>query len=136
MHRIRLIGPWEYEWLGDAAVNAPSGQVRMPRDWRELFGDAYGTARFVRRFGRPTNLDENERVRLVFDGIGGAAVVQLNGVELGRVNLANRRAAFDITRRLHARNELAVTLTVDTPLVDAGLWGVVALDIDSPDDGD
>lgn len=133
MHRIRLVGPWEFQWLTGDAVPTPRGRVRMPRRWGDLFGTACGTARFVRRFGQPSGLEPDERVRLVFEGIGGSARIELNGRELGRVKPPGRSAAFDVTGQLRPRNELRVTVTVDATSADAGLWGVVAILIDTPE---
>src|SRR5579871_370288 len=103
-HRMHLKGPWEYEVQMDspspasqpkpalspkAAVEplkvSATGTIRMPSTWEAAFGDYRGAIRFQRRFQKPTNLDPEERVFVVFDGIGGTARVTLNDQELGEI---------------------------------------------------
>ena len=147
VHRIHLKGPWEVEWLGPAesppAAATSSGiaaanrenRARMPAAWQSLFGDAAGIARFRRRFNRPTNLDADERVFLVFDGLAGRASLSLNGDALGSVEAAACPAEFDVTPRLAARNTLTVEVVFDPahhPGRPGGLWAPVALEIRRP----
>ena len=73
VHRIRLRGPWNYEWLGDSKQEPQNGRVSLPKEWRDLLGDVEGCVRFQRTFHCPTNLSEASRVDLVFEGIGGKA---------------------------------------------------------------
>jgi hypothetical protein len=142
-HRMHLKGPWRYEWIPDAhsassnsAFNcddAPSvsGEVRLPADWRTLFGDRGGTICFLRRFGRPTNLEPHEQVFLVFDRIEGTARIFLNGQPLGTIAGA-QQAAFDATALLVPNNELAVEVTfhpASNPEQCGGLCEPVALEV-------
>jgi hypothetical protein len=83
-HRIRLRGPWRTE-PGTNGV------------------------RCVRRFGYPGRIDDYERVWIVFEHVGGSADVTLNGTNLGR-NEQGGSFAFDVTRLLTARNELALEI--------------------------
>lgn len=152
VHRIHLKGPWEYEYPPRAALQKtvaggvqnnlaekstaspeplPPGRVIMPADWHSLFGQSAGTALFRRRFHCPTHLDENERVEIVFDGVGGRGGVWLNGTELGRLVSADRPQRFDITPLLKPFNELAVQLHYDGAGDDrpGGLYAPVALEI-------
>src|SRR5262245_17267846 len=104
-HRIRLKGPWEYQWVAsdDASPIESStavGRVKMPSDWQSTFGDRAGTVRFRRRFHRPTNLEPHERVSIAFDGIGGSGQVWLNGTTLGTFAAEAHSLAFDITALL------------------------------------
>jgi hypothetical protein len=152
VHRIQLKGPWEFEWLaaderspsaGPARSSGPEDElgarhlagehrVHMPATWQSLFGDAAGRARFRRRFNRPTNLDADERVFLVFDGISGAAEISLNGHGLGAVTGAAFSAEFEATPLLEPANVLLVELVfnpADHPEQPGGLWAPVALEI-------
>ncbi|HUG94317.1 MAG TPA: hypothetical protein VML55_26035 [Planctomycetaceae bacterium] len=138
VHRIHLKGPWEIEWLGpeqpaDERAAGPR-RVHMPAPWEALFGDAAGTARFRRRFNRPTNLDPQERVFIVFDGIGGQANVSLNARCVGTVAEAAPAAEFDVTAVLESRNVLIVDVAfnpAERPQQPGGLWAAVALEIRS-----
>lgn len=135
-HRIHLKGPWQYEWLGAGDAHLPfprSGRVTMPADWQSLFGERSGTARFTRRFHRPTNLEPHERVLLAFDGVGGAARIALNGRSLGVIDAPARSARFVVTEFLSLNNELAVELRFDPDRCGqpGGLWGPVAIEIAS-----
>lgn len=145
-HRMHLRGPWQFEWLSarpgavdaDLAQESPStsasGRVKMPATWQSLFGRVSGRARFRRRFHRPTNLDANERVWIVFDGIGGSGHVLINGERLGQFDDGQSSLEFDVTGRLSASNELVVEIEHNADVADAppgGLWGPVAIEIRS-----
>jgi hypothetical protein len=111
----------------------------MPCEWRSIFGNRGGRVQFSRRFHRPTGLEPGDVVRIVFDGIGGAATIGMNGEPL-----VSRREhetsparetevlACDITSLLQPANQLVVELEFD-PGLDAstrgGLWGPVAIEI-------
>jgi hypothetical protein len=148
-HRIHLKGPWECEWLepidrsndhlrspdrhrpGTAATPV-SLRVKMPVDWRKVFGCVAGRIRFRRRFGRPTNLGPDERLFVVFDGIGGMGNVWLGRRKLGQVDSHQTTARFELTGLLETRNELVVELRFDpeqSPGQPGGLWGPVAIEI-------
>lgn len=110
------------------------GLIRMPVDWRTLFGDLSGIVEFVRHFHWPTNLEPGEQAWLVFDGIGGTAVVNLNGERLGTASGTGR---FDVTHRLQSGNRLCVELTCEPERHDpdgrrGGLFGTVALELIEP----
>jgi beta-galactosidase/beta-glucuronidase len=147
-HRIELRGPWEYERLvnlpplpseegtkEDAAASnrpAPRNRLTMPISWRPAFGPHAGSVRFSRRFQWPAVLDENERVILVFDGIGGTGRVQLNDEPLGMFDLLHSSLEYDITARLRSTNLLEIDLAFDpaeSPQSPGGLWGPVALEV-------
>jgi beta-galactosidase/beta-glucuronidase len=154
VHRIHLKGPWEFEWLGPDSLSPSAGparspgpedqlgaqhlagkhRVHMPATWQSLFGDAPGRARFRRRFNQPTNLDADERVDIVFDGVSGAAEISLNGHSLGTVAGAAFSARFETTALLESANVLLVELAftpADHPEQPGGLWAPVALEIRS-----
>jgi beta-galactosidase/beta-glucuronidase len=140
-HRIRLKGPWEYEWRSSsatadaatAAIGFPrTGRVKMPASWQDAFGDEAGEVKFRRRFQKPTNLDPHERVSLVFDGIGGTGRVALNGQELGSVTASDDTQRYDVTLLLQASNELLVELAFEprqSGSATGGLWGPVVIEI-------
>jgi hypothetical protein len=136
-HRIRLKGPWDYEWVAsdDAATIEPGsavGRVKMPADWQSTFGNRSGTVRFHRRFHRPTNLEPYERVSIAFDGIGGAGEVWLNGRKLGAFGVEDKVLCFEVTPCLEMRNELIVEVCFDPSASGrqpGGLWGPVAIEI-------
>lgn len=130
VHRIRLRGPWNYEWLGDSTHEPKSGRVSLPKDWRELFGDVAGCVRFQRTFHCPTNLAEASRVDLVFEGIGGEAAINFNGQPLGNSSSEQERR-IAITEMLLPTNDLRVEVAFEpqkTPQ-PGGLWGLIALEI-------
>jgi hypothetical protein len=146
-HRIRLHGPWEIRWITPAPQRPFAGEsieglflksdlVRMPADWRTLFGPAGGIVEFTRVFQWPTNLEPGEQAWLVFDGVGGAARVTLNGELLGDIATTAR---IEITSRLASVNRLCVELTFD-PMQQTlneskgGLYATVALELVDPDD--
>lgn len=134
-HRIHLKGPWQCEWLSPADVPAASVQrVKMPSDWRSVFGEQAGRVLLRRKFHKPTNLDAEEIVSLVFDGIGGRGEVRLDDQLLGTVDETVTTLAFEITALLQPTNELLVELDFDPrqdPETAGGLWGPVAIEIRS-----
>jgi hypothetical protein len=127
-HRMRLNGPWQYEW----GAGAESGRVKLPSDWETLFGRRAGTVRFRRRFGRPTNLRVLDRVYVAFERIGGTARISVNGTPLGTVNGATQTVRFGMTKLLRESNQLEVELTFDpsrSPGIKGGLWAPIAIEI-------
>ena len=137
VHRIRLRGPWRYESLSAEITDPASGRVPLPGAWQELFGEVAGRVRFSRTFHRPTNLEPGSRVHLVFEGLGGAAEISLNGRKIGES--ANGTAAEDslrieVTERLNPHNELQVDVQYDPTesATPGGLWGLVVLEIHEP----
>lgn len=140
-HRIRLKGPWEYEWRPALQNRAPQpaeldfppkGRVQMPADWSDLFGDVGGRSAFRRHFQKPTNLDPEEKVWIVCDGVGGKGRALLNDRDLGSIAAQQSTARFEITPLLQPRNEIVVELEFD-PQAEAGqrggLWGAVVIEI-------
>lgn len=128
VHRIRLRGPWQFEWLSSSVREPASGRISLPADWRDLFGTESGQVCFRRKFNRPTNLEPGTDVNLVFEGVGGTATVKLNGQSLESQTKSHR---YRITEHLAPSNELQVDLQFDpteTP-EPGGLWGLVVLEI-------
>ncbi len=143
-HRMHLKGPWFYEWLDgphacgdgdeDAAIDSPllnDSRVRMPSSMNDSFGKVSGRIVFRRRFQRPTNLDDNERVHIAFDGIGGRADVAVNGHPLGSLKNNTETVSFDMTDLLEPSNELTVDLIISwgEDQKPGGLYEPVAIEI-------
>ncbi len=139
-HRIRLRGPWECEPLvrfttsseGQVEIRTdnlpPPRRMTMPCRWNEGgLIDFAGRVRFRRRFGYPGRIDSDERVWLTLAGADAIAEVSLNGRFLGRHEGAEEPFEFDVTILLQDRNEL--TVEVESPTAQGGLWGEVALEI-------
>lgn len=135
MHRINLKGPWEFQPLfaspATPDLELPGrGTVKFPSAWQDFLGDFRGRTRFFRPFNRPTNLDAHERVDLVLDGVGGAAVVRLNQLPVGEIPDSEHTARFDITSLLQLHNVLEIDVEwVGTRDEQGGLWAPVALEI-------
>ena len=135
-HQIQLKGPWEVFHPAtpvDAAPPRSDSVTRtMPQGWRELFGDVGGTARFQRKFHRPSNLEPHERVFLVFKGIRGQSRISLNRSLIGEFVATGDAIEVDISSRMHSFNLIDVEIAFEPaqqPTLPGGLFGVVALDI-------
>ena len=102
-HRIRLRGPWD---VRPHTSGFPTGRMTIPGTLRDGGWNGFvGPVSFYRRFGRPSNLGTEDRVRLAFEGVTGPAVVVLNGETIGVVEGSG---ALDVTEQLRERNELEV----------------------------
>lgn len=134
-HRINLRGPWEFEWieppLSEGSGIPTTGRIKMPADWRDTFGERAGLVRLSRRFHQPTGLELGDRVWLVFTGIGGEAVVAVDGVTL-EPNSEAGELRFDITAALRPTNQAVVELRCDPSTTDGplGLYDFVAVEIE------
>jgi hypothetical protein len=126
-HRIRLRGPWTAEPLFAYTLDGRRTTEHLPTPFRMTMPGRVpnfrGGVRFVRPFGYPGRIDQNERVWLTFDAIAGHATVTLNGHALGTTT---GQAEFEVTPLLAPRNQLVVE--VDDP-ESPGLPGEVALEI-------
>ena len=137
-HRMNLKGPWKYEWLSEQSETAvafpTSGKIKMPQDWRSTFGEEPGRVRFSRVFHRPTNLNPQESVYIVMDGIGGASQISVNDVQLGIHSDSVENVSFEVTDLLRPTNELIVEVEFDPQSNDSvpgGLWAAVGIEIRS-----
>lgn len=132
MHRINLKGPWGFQPL-ESVEPSPlpaAGTVKFPADWQSFLGDFRGRTLFTRTFNRPTNLEPQERVNLVFEGVSGQALVTLNGKSVGEIVNATEPVRFDITEVLELHNRLQIEMRWDGPVnLPGGLWAPVALEI-------
>src|SRR5262249_55193794 len=115
-HRIRLRGPWQATPVSSAGETMT---IRMPCRLDEVWPEFGGTARLIRPFGIPRQLDDFERIWLTFAGMTGQADVLLNGKSLGHWSAAPFEV--EVTGRLLARSELCVDLHSAEP--GGGLWG-------------
>ncbi len=81
-------------------------RIGLSQAWhvRESDGDTPPT--WVRSFGRPTGLEETDRVLLVVEGAAVAAELTLNARPLGHPAPAATRLTWDVTALLRQRNEL------------------------------
>jgi hypothetical protein len=129
-HVIRLRGPWDYEALARTMLAAdgthhatrdalpPPGRVHLPCDWGSTLGtDFRGRVRYVRRFGLPTNLDAEDQVSLVIDGVDYFGTAELNGTPLGELVGYRRPAVFEVRQLLAPRNTLV--LEVELPAYES-----------------
>lgn len=138
-HRIRLKGPWEYEWISGGPADDQAGKLQMPSSIDVTACGSGGDVQFIRRFHCPTNLDSSEQVFLVFAGMTGRTPrFAINDAPLTGTDAsdpvpemaANCRLEFEITDRLNEMNKLAVTLRIDGQVPQpAGLHDIVALEI-------
>jgi hypothetical protein len=136
VHRIRLLGPWEYAWEGAAGSETPPvtvGTTVMPCDWHSLFGPVAGTATFRRRFHRPTNLELHERVWLACAGVRGRGSVSLNEARLCEFASDGGAVEVEVTTHLQAFNLMTIRLSAGsfTEPQPGGVLQSVALEIRS-----
>lgn len=91
IHTIRLRAPWTLQRRDDCDL------------WQ-------------RSFGRPSNLSEEETLRLVLRCESAGALVTLNGKTLGSAEAGDESTAFDVTGRLEVRNMLTLSVAAAEPL--------------------
>jgi hypothetical protein len=132
-HQIRLRGPWTVYGPGAELPDSVPETIHLPAGWRTLFGEHAGRARFVRRFNRPTNLGDEERVCIVLADTGGAVTLHVNGESVESATGTDSAAmTFDITSRLQPHNELEIEIEFDPlqhPDAAGGLWRPVTIEI-------
>jgi hypothetical protein len=131
MHTIRLRGPWQisaFPPTGDLVIL----ETNVPGDWASALGSEYrGQARYVRRFGLPTNLDPEERVIVVVGDVIERATIELNGAMLGRLVQSDGEQRYEVTSLLQPRNELVIVVEAREAL--GGILGEVKLEICATD---
>ncbi len=89
IHTIRLRAPWNLQRRDDCDL-------------------------WLRSFGRPSNLSEEESLRLVLRCESASALVTLNDEMLGSAG-AGDESAFDVTGRLEVRNVLVLSMETGGP---------------------
>jgi beta-galactosidase/beta-glucuronidase len=127
-HIIRLRAPWTLqavvrsvpvnlaEFEEQTADLPPAAKTEVPGDWTELLGaDFFGRVRYTRPFNTPTNLDSDERVWLVCEGVDGAAEFSLNGTSIFTLAAPDLPAECDVTGLLRPHNLLAVEVSLFPP---------------------
>ena len=129
-HRIRLLGPWDYEVLPGSKVASEAplrGRVTMPSAIADTGLPGFsGNIRFSRRFGMPRSRDSQEHYWLVFDARAESIDVKLNERPFGEF-AGGGTFSVEVTGSLLERNLLEVTLhTTDDR---DGLTGETALEI-------
>ncbi len=135
VHRIRLLGPWEFAWEASLGANSPAvteGTTVIPCDWQLLFGPNAGAAVFRRRFHCPTNLEQQDEVWLVCSGVRGLGTIFLNDTPLKDFAADGEAVECELTTVLKPFNIVSVRLTVDCATASAvhvGLFEQVALEI-------
>ena len=113
-HDIRLAGPWGVDWVAPEDVPLATlsvGETTFPVDWEAVFGEVYGTARFTRRFNRPTGLDERTRVWLCVPDYHGMLSVELNQRVLAILPEEDLPVRIDITESIRPHNRLVLEVT-------------------------
>lgn len=141
MHTIRLRGPWQIEPVAvfardgqgllveESAHLSQAGESNVPGNWGPVLGNAFrGKARFVRRFGLPTNLERRERVYLVVGQLVEHGFIELNGTALGRQIHQDGPQRYEVTPLLKPRNELVITVESCNEL--GGILGETKLEIE------
>lgn len=140
-HWIRLRGPWKVIWRGIDDQAESTRRVKLPASWIELFGGEQGTARFERRFQRPTNLDVDERVVISLCEVNCSVTAWVNDHELPPLkeplgDPANvpcqDPVSFDVTNLLEPSNQLTLELSVSNTVSsenNCGLWQPVLLEV-------
>lgn len=140
VHRIRLIGPWDYGWspteiLTTVTSLPTAGSVKMPCDWQTLFGSLGGRATFSRKFHCPTNLEPHEQVVIVLSEVGGEGQIFLNDDLLFQFPAGSESPEVNVTQHLQRFNVLEVVLqftpSTDIPATAGGLFGPVMIEIRS-----
>ena len=102
MHVIRLHGPWTLE-MG-AGEAAESRRVHLPREWSLVTNAAATSAvALVRRFHRPTGLDEGTRVGLAVPAGWPVCQILVNGVRLADLRAGEKRV-FDLSGIIRSRD--------------------------------
>lgn len=119
--------------------------VRLPADWRDVFGPRGGTATFSRRFQQPTNVDADERLVITVCDPRCEIRAKLNGTPLRPLDEpcgdpacapGADAVSFDITGQTAATNHLQLELTVTDSASSSGpcgLWQPVFLEIITPE---
>ena len=84
-------------------------RIGLSQAWQVREADGDTPPIWVRSFGRPTGLEETDRVLLVVEGADVPAELTLNGFRLGYPSASQPRLEFDVTSLLCPRNELLLS---------------------------
>ncbi len=94
IHSIRLAGPWELQ-----AGSADPVRVQLP-------SDVPSNGQLIRKFHRPSGLDDGTEVRVELAANGAQLIVKLNDQVLSPVSESPLQ--FDITSQLQSFNSLCM----------------------------
>lgn len=116
-------------------------KIKIPSDWGDWLGDSFrGRVAFVRNFGLPTGLAENQKVWLVVEEVDFRGNVFLNRRPLGPIQLGEPPMRIEIHSQLGKSNELRIEIEVPVQAdrghrdgLAGGLTGGVRLEIEEPD---
>ncbi len=113
-HRIRLAGPWEWCGIGDPQepLIKKTG-CQLPFTLAEDLCDA--GVMLMRRFHRPTGIDDTTKMRIVLVASVQPTDVQLNGKTLPACESTDESEyCFDLTGRAEPFNQLSILLMPQT----------------------
>ena len=138
-HVIRLRGPWQFTRrcveksdIRECSV-AATGDVRLPvRSGNFVYSDFRGRVELRRNFNWPEPLSYRESLWIVVQEAAWPRLsVDLNGQPLGTVEgFRHLPAAWEITPRVTAHNELQLTWNIDAPATLEKLsWVEVQLEV-------
>jgi hypothetical protein len=108
-HVIRLRGPWQ-----ETVIQETVPGHEIPDSQRQQAG-LHRYVCFERSLGRPSQIDENERVWLVVEGLDAAGEVTWNDKHLGPLKRHFLPLALDVTDQLESRNRIALKLSYSPP---------------------
>jgi|GEM_PF-415199 len=147
-HRIQLKGPWDFQlgnaWSADTRHEPRSQTIRLPCRFADVgLTGINDPVSLVRRFGRPREVSDYERLWITCAGADYLSHWYLNGDLLGSHIGAFDPFEFEVTSSLRSRNELRVLVECPDGTVlpsgepvwrgalppGGGLWGTVALEI-------
>jgi len=136
VHKIRLVGPWEWRPVNSSAAAAgaerqpcrlPFPALESPAS-SETVPQSTAAAQPVwlfRGFHRPTGIDDSVTVLLAVEVTNGCVELQLNGVDMAchspntveppktSTVLESDWVRFDVTQSLKAFNEMQILVTPD-----------------------
>ena len=121
----------------DPALIGLKKRVHIPSDWGSWLGDEFrGTVSFARRFGRPTQLADHQKVWLVVEQVDEIGAVKLNENPVGEILFGQEPLRREIKDQLLPRNLLTIEISVlgdqrspSRVHVAGGLIGSVRLEI-------
>ena len=141
VHSIRLHGPWQASVLESFSPKTDfvtEHRAKIPSDWSDWLGTSFcGRIAYVRNFGLPTGLTEDQKVWLVVEAIDFRGDVILNDQPLGRMQLGDSPMRIDVLRKLLKSNRLRIEIELPSDAVRGdrnglagGLIGGVRLEIE------
>ena len=127
-HRIRLAGPWESQAVAPLTqcANEPD-RLQLPFSLTKDQRDA-GLI-FIRRFHRPTGIDESTELRIICHASEKPSDLQLNGQSLAdRLVSDGREFCCEVTGFLKSFNQLSVMFPArsDADLTMECVWLEIA----------